>query len=290
MILVRRGGFRLFEKLMSITIGLMFVTVLITLFALKPDFQAILSGLFLPRLAPLLKNSGEGLIWTIGLLGGVGGTLTIVCYAYWIRELGRTEIDSLKTCRIDLATGYVMTAIFGVAMVVIGHHSGPFSTKGSGLLVELSKTLEDTIGPVAYWVFLIGAWGAVFSSLLGVWQSVPYLFADFWRILATKSDVPTGSPPSTDCESRAYRGYLYGLATIPSLGMLILDFKKAQLIYAVVGALSIPLIALVLLILCGQSRYIGPESRNRFSTNVLLVVILVFFAAAGILNVWSKIR
>jgi hypothetical protein len=28
-------------------------------------------------------------------------------------------------------------------------------------------------------VFLLGFWGAVFSSVLGVWQSAPYLFADF---------------------------------------------------------------------------------------------------------------
>jgi len=39
------------------------------------------------------------------------------------------------------------------------------------------------VGPAARWAFLVGAWGAVFSSLLGVWQSVPYLFADCWRLI-----------------------------------------------------------------------------------------------------------
>ena len=32
------------------------------------------------------------------------------------------------------------------------------------------------------WLFLIGAFGTVFSSLLGVSQSAPYPFADCWRL------------------------------------------------------------------------------------------------------------
>ena len=287
-ILVRRGGFQVFEKIMSVTIGLMFVTVMVTVIAIQPDYSELLTGLFVPRISPLLENSGEGLMWTIGLLGGVGGTLTIVCYAYWIRELGRENLDSLNLCRIDLATGYLMTALFGIAMVIIGSESGPFSAKGSALLVELSETLGETIGPIARWIFLIGAWGAVFSSLFGVWQSVPYLFADFWRIRnQTHSDDKSSKVVS---QSWAYRGYLYGLASVPSLGMLVLDFKQAQLVYAVVGALSIPLIALVLLLLCGQSRHIGQKSQNHLSTSILLVLILIFFASVGIFNVWEKIR
>ena len=41
-----------------------------------------------------------------------------------------------------------------------------------------ADTLGERLGIAARWTFLIGAWGAIFSSLLGVWQSVPYLFAD----------------------------------------------------------------------------------------------------------------
>ncbi|MBD3673804.1 MAG: Nramp family divalent metal transporter [Planctomycetaceae bacterium] len=288
-VLVRRGGFQLFEKLMSVTIGLMFLTVISTVVALQPDYSSLATGLFVPRFSPLMENSGEGLMWTVGLLGGVGGTLTIVCYAYWIRELGREGLDQLPLCRVDLGTGYAVTALFGIGMVVIGEHAGPFSAKGSALLVELSQTLGETLGPTARWVFLIGAWGAVFSSLLGVWQSVPYLFADFWQLRQQPRDASL-SRLEVDCESREYRVFLYALATVPSLGMLVLDFKKTQLIYAIVGALSIPLIACVLVILCGRSKYIGANARNHWATNLLLVLILLFFAAIGGWNVWQKIQ
>ena len=39
---------------------------------------------------------------------------------------------------------------------------------GATLLVDLAARLGERIGPVGSWLFLIGAAGAVFSSLLGV--------------------------------------------------------------------------------------------------------------------------
>ena len=38
---------------------------------------------------------GEGIAWTIALIGGVGGTVTILCYGYWIREEGREDAADL---------------------------------------------------------------------------------------------------------------------------------------------------------------------------------------------------
>ena len=54
------------------------------------------------------------------LPGGVGGTLTVLCYGYWIREEGRIDMQQMRTCRVDLGVGYVMTAVFGVCMVILG--------------------------------------------------------------------------------------------------------------------------------------------------------------------------
>jgi hypothetical protein len=51
-------------------------------------------------------------------MGGVGGTVTVLCYGYWIREENRQGAEDLRVCRIDLAVGYLMTALFGMAMVI----------------------------------------------------------------------------------------------------------------------------------------------------------------------------
>lgn len=99
-ILVMIGGFGLFEVIMTVCIGVMFITVVITASVICDDWIAVAKGIFIPTIP---QFSGGGLSWTIALMGGVGGTLTVICYGYWMREKNRTEIDDLKTCRIDLA-------------------------------------------------------------------------------------------------------------------------------------------------------------------------------------------
>ena len=65
--------------------------------------------------------------------GGVGGTLTVICYGYWLRETGRDGPHDLPLARVDLAVGYGATALFGMAMVVIG---SDVQVEGSGAALE----------------------------------------------------------------------------------------------------------------------------------------------------------
>ena len=278
LLLVWWGSFRLFERVMAGCIGVMFVVVIVTAAALRPPLEELARGL-----VPTIPDQPQAINWTIALIGGVGGTLTIVCYGYWIREEGRSGSGALRTCRLDLATGYLVTALFGMSMVVIGSRVSGISGRGTDLIVQLADRLSDVFGSagvVVRWAFLIGAWGAVFSSLLGTWQSVPYLFADFWRLTRTPS------ARRVDTRSPAYRGYLLGLSTVPTIGLIGWNLRSAQLLYAVVGALCIPLLAIVLLLLNGRSTWVGPRYRNSWLTNLLLLATLAFFLYAG----WSSIR
>jgi Mn2+/Fe2+ NRAMP family transporter len=285
--LVSLGGYKLFEKVMTVCIGVMFFVVVCTAAALHPPLDETLSGLFLPMI-PELHNGG--LDWTVALLGGVGGTLTVLCYGYWIREEGREGTDDLKICRIDLATGYVMTALFGMSMLVIGSHMPAIEGGGASLLADLANGLQEPFGrfgPAVRWAFLFGAWGAVFSSLLGVWQSMPYLFADFCNLL--KSNDPQHEKLSVNTASWAYRGFLYGIATIPALGLWLVSFQTAQKTYAVVGALIIPALAVILLVLNNRTSLVGQEFRNRWATNLILSLALLFFLYSGWIGIRAKL-
>lgn len=275
--LVYLGGYRLFEKVMGVCIALMFFTVITTAILLTPDWHTILNGLISPTIPEL---GGEGLAWTIALMGGVGGTVTVLSYGYWIREEGRSTPKDLSISRIDLATGYFMTALFGLAMVIIGS-SIQIEGRGASLIIDLSDMLGKEIGPIGQWMFLIGAWGAIFSSLLGVWQSVPYIFTDLWRLIQGRKN---SSQQPINIKSKCYRRYLYGLATIPMIGLWV-GFAQMQKFYAIIGALFIPMLALTLLLLNGQAKWIGVQHRNHPLTTIILIFILLFFLMAGTLTV-----
>ncbi len=127
-------------------------------------------------------------------------------------------------------------------------------------------------------MFLVGAAGAVFSSLLGVWQAIPYLFADCWTLVRHRpsAEGTLTNPRVVDTRSLPYRGYLVGLAIVPMLG-LAWSFQEIQKLYAVVGATFIPFLAIALLILNGRSEWVGDRFKNRPVTVGVLVMILAFF-------------
>jgi Mn2+/Fe2+ NRAMP family transporter len=283
--LVLGGGYKLIEKIMSVCIAVMFVTVVTTAVMVGPDWSQIAAGLVMPRI-PFFAQGG--LVWTIALAGGVGGTLTVLCYGYWIREKGRTGPDAMKTCRIDLAVAYTFTAIFGIAMVIIGS-TITVEGKGARLIVTLAdKLLASPLGVGGRWVFLIGAWCALFSSLLGVWQAVPYIFADFCNI-ARRGKPDQGletEAPRVNTRQRAYRAYLISIAIVPMIG-LFFSFTQVQKIYAVFGAMFMPLLAMGLLFLNGSPRWVTAKMQNRSITNIFLIATVLLFLVAALFMVWK---
>ncbi|MDP6634918.1 MAG: Nramp family divalent metal transporter [Phycisphaerae bacterium] len=281
-VLVLGGGYKLIEKVMSVCIAVMFVTVVSTAVMVGPDWLQVVSGLTTPVIPQ------GGLVWTVALAGGVGGTLTVLCYGYWIREKGRSGPDAVRTCRIDLAVAYAFTAIFGVSMVIIGS-TITVEGKGAKLIVTLAdKLLASPLGAGGRWVFLIGAWCALFSSLLGVWQAVPYIFADFCNIARSRSPErmpgPTVEPVNT--RQPAYRAYLLTIAIVPMVG-LFFSFTQVQRVYAVFGAMFMPLLAMALLFLNTRQDWVGAKMKNRLITNIFLVATVLLFLAAALFMVWK---
>ncbi|NIW23865.1 MAG: iron transporter [Gammaproteobacteria bacterium] len=278
--LVLKGGYQLFEKIMRVCIGIMFVTVVLTAILLWPGTGAVLSGLLVPTIPDI---SGVGLTWTVALIGGIGGTLTILGYGYWLREEGRTSSEDVWLCRVDVGAGYMMTAIFGLAMVIVGS-TIEIEGQGTTLLVTLSERLGEQIGPVGQWLFLLGAFGAVFSSLLGVWQSVPYLFADCWGLIREKAKHTEGEPIPVDTNALPYRTYLGIIGIVPMIG-LFMSFREVQMLYTVTGAMFFPFLALALLIMNGRAAWVGEDHKNRPIGVITLIAVLAFFSWVGLRTV-----
>lgn len=247
-LLVWRGGFALIEKVMSACIALMVAVVVVTAIVLWPGTDEVLRGLLIPSIP---EAGGAGVPWTVALMGGIGGTLTILCYGYWIREEGRLDASFIGLCRLDLASAYLVTGVFGVAMVIVGSRL-ELEGGGAGLLLTLAGQLDAALGPAGRWAFLVGAAGAVTSSLLGVWQAVPYLFSDLLRLLWRSGD----GVAAVDVRSAPYRAYLLALATVPAAG-LFTSFERVQQAYAVVGASFMPLLSIALLVLGTRRSLVG---------------------------------
>ncbi len=275
LLLVWQGGFKAFEYAMSFFIAVMFGAVLVTAILVAPNWLAVAKGL----LVPVIPKAGTA--WLVGVLGGVGGTVTLLSYSYWIREKKRSGWAGVKECRLDLGVGYALTAFFGAAMIIIGSRV-VVTGRGDTVALVLASQLASVMGPAGKWIFLAGFWGAVYSSLVGVWQGVPYLFSDF---LYLRRGVILERHAEVDItRTREYRYYLLALTFVP-MTLLWFNLKHVQLIYAVMGALFMPFLALTLLILNNRTRLVGARFKNGRLINFILVLTLAFFSYVGFTEV-----
>jgi Mn2+/Fe2+ NRAMP family transporter len=266
--LVLFGRYRLLERLMKVLIALMFLVVTACALLTMPVWREVLAGL-LP--GPLPGSSAL----VIGLIGGVGGSVTLLSYGYWIREREWRGPERLALSRVDLGVAYLLTGLFGMAVVVVAAAVQPEVATGSGMVLGLADRVGAVVGPAGRWCFLLGFWGAVFSSMLGVWQGVPYIFADSVRI--TRKPAAAGTAPGPLDRSVAYRAWLLYLALPPMV--LLLAAKPVWLVmaYAVAGALFMPVLALTLLVLNNRRPGLG-KWRNGPVGNLLLALALLLFA------------
>jgi hypothetical protein len=67
--------------------------------------------------------------------------------------------------------------------------------------------------------------------------------------------------------------------------LAFVNFQSMQKVYAVVGALFVPMLAAVLLYMNGRSEWVGERNRNSRWTTAALVGALLLFVLAGIVEV-----
>jgi Mn2+/Fe2+ NRAMP family transporter len=281
-VVVGIGRYELFERIMKVFAGLKFGAVILLAILLAPSLGELALG-FVPRIP-------EGaLINVLAIIGGVGGTYSLAAYTYWVRERGWRHSSWIPTMRTDLTFGYALTALFMVSMLVIGAEllfgTGASISDDEGL-VTLVDPLQDRFGLLARWVFLLGFWAVATGAMLGAWNGGAYLFADWVR---TIREVPDEESEEYLSEKSVYfRGFLAWMTFPP---MVLLTFGQPVLlviVYASLGALFLPFLAITLLLLL-NSRRVSPEYRNRIVSNAFLAASVIPFIVVGVQEVLGSI-
>ncbi len=268
LVLVFLGRYALFEGLMKGFIVLMFTTVLLCAGLVEPDWSAVAKDLVVPAVP---VGSGPFLL---GVIGGVGGSVTLMSYSYWIRERGWNGPGFHRQARLDLGAAYLLTGLFGIAIIIVAAGVEVEQMRGNEMALAIARHIGVVVGPVGQGIFLAGFWGAVFTSMLGVWQGVPYLFADFMHTMRHKGDG--GPSGAVDTRSPYYRGYLLFIAVPPMLLLIVDRPVWIVLVYSVASAFFMPFLAATLLYL-NNRRTLVKNLKNGWRVNALLGLALLLF-------------
>lgn len=275
-VLVWFGRYAFLEKAMTALIGLMFITVVGSAVLILLNLGDVTYG--------LTPSIPEGSFFRIlGIIGGVGGTITLTCYSYWIHAKGWKGKKWIPMMRFDITSAYIITGIFAIAILIIAAEllfgSGT-TIEGNDGLIGLADTYGDRFGDTARWALLIGIWAAVFTSILGPWHGISYLFADFVRILRDNKKKITSSHESISEKDTSFRIYLAWMTFPPMLLLLFQQPLAIVLLYGVLGAIFMPILSLGLLYLLNSKR-VEPAYRSGKINNSLLVLIVLLFVYLG---------
>jgi Mn2+/Fe2+ NRAMP family transporter len=276
-VLVLLGGFKRFEQIMKVLIATMFFAIIACALLTLREPAAILQALVMPSIP---RGGGPSVL---SLLGGIGGSVSMLAYNYWMREERMQGAQWLQFVRADLTIAYMFTAVFGMSVMIIANqtfHVAGVQITNAQAVTRMAETLGTLAGSVGFYTYAIGFWAAVFASLLGVWQSVPYLFADFYGLL--RGFTKTQREEVTRVTSAPYRWALLFVALVP-LPFAIVDQPLVVIrTFTIIGSLFVPFLAATLLYL--NNRCIPADSgvpRNSLATNATLVLALILFAVVG---------
>jgi Mn2+/Fe2+ NRAMP family transporter len=257
------GRYQRFLSTVKMLIALKFVAVVAAAVAIT-----VVSGTGWSRTAPPSPFSTAD---TLSLIGGVGGTVTLLSYGYWMREAGWSGRERLATARTDLGASFALVLVFCVSMMIIAANvnwEGHILEEGPRLCLLLADRIGEAVGPIGRAIFLVGFWGTAFSSVLGVWHGVPFLFDDWVHLWQRRK--PGGQT------GRAYRAWLIYLA-LAALSALIVQ-RPVWLVYAytVVGSLFFPFVISTLLWL-NNAPGAGRKAPNGMVANVVLGAALILY-------------
>ncbi|GAA3702148.1 Nramp family divalent metal transporter [Zhihengliuella alba] len=282
-VLVWFNRYAVFEKITAVLVGIMFVTIVGLAVIAAPNIPELITG-FVPRLPE------GGLLYTLALAGGVGGTITLAAYGYWLREKGWYAPKFMRVMRLDNNMAYVMTGIFVISMLIVGAEvvraAGVEVSAGDEGMIDLMVVLEARYGAVIAKIFLVGFFAAAFSSVIGVWNGVSLMFADFWANFRGKGS----DHPDARAHGKYFRFYLIWLTFPPMLLLMLGKPIALVLAYGAMGALFMPFLAITLLPLLNGTKWgIPAEWKNRWYSNLALGLTAALFVWLGIDNLVSTI-
>ena len=201
---------------------------------------------------------------------------------YWMREEKLAGPEQLGYVRGDITIAYLFTALFGMAIMMTANQAflraGVVITNAQAV-TKMAEMLGSILGAFGRYAYSIGFWAAVFASLLGVWQSVPYLYADFYSIL---KKLPADERARvTKVTSTPYRLALVFVTLAPIPFAFTGQPLQVIVAYTIVGSLFVPFLAATLLYLNNRVQWMNGVPHNNLATNALLVVILLLFVIVG---------
>lgn len=256
-LLLWSGNYKRIEKFLTGLVILMSVVFLVTAIASKPDWAAVIKGLFVPSM-------GENNLMTIvGLIG-----TTVVPYNLFLHASSSSERwqskskEDIANARFDSILSIGLGGLVSMAIIIVASAN----LHGTGIEVnnggDMAIAVEGVLGSWAKWFIAIGLLAAGFSSAI----TAP---------LAAAFATTGALGMEKDMKSNKFRAIWLVVIILGAIIAIALGASPTELILVAqaANAIILPLIAFFV-IYCVNSKSMG-EFKNGWFSNILGIVIIV---------------
>ena len=154
-----RSFYRILEKIMIILVGIMLTSFIITFMLAKPDIGSLFRGL-----RPTLPSGSASL--SIALIASSFSIVGAFYQSYLVREKGWSKGQVKKGTREGITGILILGIISSLILVNAATILHPLGIKVNSA-ADMGLALTPLYGKTATIIFMLGLFGASFSSLLG---------------------------------------------------------------------------------------------------------------------------
>lgn len=169
-------------KIASLMCTMMAAIYVINVFFVKPDLGAIAQGVI-----PGIPTAAEAAIVT-GIIGGSGPGTSALWYSYSVKAQKWDKPGCMKFIAWDQGIFAVLFTVFSLGILLSGaavlHPAGIHVSSA----LDAAKAIEPIAGAAGKYIFVLGLWGAVFTTIGGMSTLASYALNSLFRISESNSD------------------------------------------------------------------------------------------------------
>ncbi len=260
-ILLVSGSYKSIEKVLTGLVVIMGVIFLICAICAKPDWGAVLKGLFIPS----VPSVDRAWMTVAALMGTTVVPYNIYLHASSAAKKWKDPETDLKTSMLDSIIAIGLGGIISMAIIVCA--AATINATGGSIKsgADMAKALTPLLGSWATVIFGIGLFAAGFTSAI----TAPLAAA-----FASSGILGWGE----DMKKNRFKVIwlvvlLFGVVAVCTLGASpteIILFAQAA------NAFLLPITAILLLVVCNNKNVMG-KYKNGVVLNILAVVVIAVF-------------
>lgn len=266
-LLLYLGSYKTLEKVFVSLVLVMSISFLLTAIITKPDFGAIMKGLFIP------STPSGSVLTIIALVGTTVVPYNLFLHASLVSEKWKSKND-LKSAKRDTFISIALGGLVSMSIIIAAAAIPGEEVKG---VMDLAKGLEPLYGESAKYFMGIGLFAAGVTSAITAPLAAAYVANSCFGWKADLKDIKFKSV----------------WMIILGLGVFFLSFniKPIEIIKfaQVANGILLPFIAVFLLWIVNRSSVMG-KFKNTLTQNifgVLIIALAVFLGAKSIFKVFG---